>query len=64
MKYAMLAALALVAVTPNVAFADDSVAGRPALTTKSASELITQREKWGTEPSKSTADASDKKKDG
>ena len=63
MKYTLIAALALVAFAPNMAFAED-VAGRPALTTKSTSDLITQREKWGTEPSKSSADASDKKKDG
>lgn len=46
---------AMVAFAP-AAYADDKVAGREALTTKSAKDLIAQREKWGTKPSKTYKD--------
>lgn len=46
---------AMVAFAP-AAYAADEVAGRPALTTKSTKELITQREKWGDKPVKTYKD--------
>lgn len=47
----------MVAFAPAVAFAaEETVAGRPALTTTSTKDLITQREKWGDKPVKTYKD--------
>lgn len=48
----LAAACSLFLAVPATA---DDVAGRPALTTKSTSDLVAQREKWGTKPSGAAA---------
>lgn len=52
-RTAVALAVALSVVSASAAYAaEDKVAGREALSTKSAKDLIEQREKWGEKPSK------------
>ncbi len=49
-RLSLATVLMLTIATPVLAQDAGSVAGRPALTTKSTQDLISQREKWGTAP--------------
>ena len=51
-RMALAGALGAMVVYAPAAIAADEVAGRPALSTKSAKDLIAQRDKWGTKPVK------------
>ncbi len=51
-RMALAVALGAMVVYAPAAIAADEVAGRPALSTKSAKDLIAQRDKWGTKPVK------------
>ena len=52
-RYMSLAAFAILALAaPAMAQESGSVAGRPALSTTTAQDLIAQREKWGSAPTK------------
>lgn len=55
-RIALAALLAAAAAGPSLA-EEGEVAGRPALTTKSAQDLIKQRDVWGTQPALSSAQA-------
>ncbi|MDX2289485.1 MAG: hypothetical protein NW217_11775 [Hyphomicrobiaceae bacterium] len=55
-KYVALAVLAGAFLAPQAVLAEEQVAGKPALSTKSTKELIEQREKWGTAPTKTYKD--------
>ncbi len=54
-RMALAVAIGAMVVYSPVAFAAEEVAGRPALSTKSTKDLIAQRTKWGTKPTKSSA---------
>lgn len=49
-RLSLATVLMLTVATPVLAQDAGSVAGRPALTTKSTQDLVSQREKWGTAP--------------
>lgn len=55
-RMALAIAIGAMVVYAPAAIAAEEVAGRPALSTKSTKDLIAQREKWGTKPSKSSAE--------
>lgn len=49
-RLSLATVLMLTVATPVLAQDAGSVAGRPALSTKSTQDLVSQREKWGTAP--------------